>query len=95
MEYCFVRATIGISKIIGIEVAHIYDQTLRLVKGAPMMDDLPDTLQIRDNHVSRRSNPLMRKNVRTQQHIVKQPSPYRYGTSGLFGWGYGIAFSYK
>ena len=64
----------------------MYDWRLRLVKGAPAMDDLPSTLQIRGNHARRMIDPFMRRNVRTQQHLVRRLSPAKYGTCGL-GWG--------
>ena len=61
----------------------MYDWVLRLDKGAPAMDDLQGTLQIKSNHARQRSDPLMRRNVCTRQHLVRRPSPARYGTCGL------------
>ena len=38
------------SEIIGIEVAHMSNRRLRLVEGAPTVDDLHSTFWIRANH---------------------------------------------
>ena len=67
------------SEIIRIEVVHMCNRRLHLVEGAPAMDDLPSTLGIRGNHVRQGMDPLLRWNIRAQQHLVKQPFPARLG----------------
>ena len=66
-------------KIIRIEVVHMNNRTLRLVKGAPMVDDLLSTLQIKGNQARRMMDPLMRRNMCTYQQLVRRPSPIGYG----------------
>ena len=70
-------------EIIGIEVAHMRNGRLRLVKGAPAVDDLLSTHWIRGNHACRGMDPLLRRKIHAQQHLVRQPFPSRLGVYRL------------
>ena len=64
-------------KIIGIELTHMLNRRLRLVEGAPVVDDHSSTLWIKGNHARRGMDPLLQLNIRAQHHPIRQPIPAR------------------
>ena len=52
------------SEIIRIEVTHVCNRRLCLVKGTPTVDDLQSTLWTRGHHAHRGMDPLLRRNIR-------------------------------
>ena len=67
------------SKIIRIEVAHVRDKRLRLVEGAPTVDDFQSTLWIRGHHALQGMDHLLWWKIHAQQQSVRQPFLARLG----------------